>query len=48
MEALQKASLAYWDTTLAPASVANYMKSCLLERDTGSRDDEENVMQNAA
>ncbi len=29
LEALQKASLQYWDNTLAPASVANYMNQCL-------------------
>jgi hypothetical protein len=48
MEALQKASLAYWDTTLAPASVANYMRSCLSARDSNSSDDEGNMLRKAA
>ena len=34
LEALQKASLQYWDNTLAPAAVAQYMSHCLKQLST--------------
>ncbi len=36
MEALQKASLEYWDNTLSPKPVASYMKTCLSTLSSGS------------
>jgi len=48
MEALQKASLEYWDNVLAPVSIAQHMNACLSGLEDNSREESERDFRQAA